>query len=109
MRGLPVSIQNAQASPVSLCREHTVQADNAASKSYSKGTSSSKVDFYQQLQWHSPCSVDFKVNELQGSSSVHTALRSHPAQYCKAQLPVIKIKCAYKLLLIWDLTCCSTP
>lgn len=99
-----------KASPVSLCTEHPVQANNATSESYRKGISRSKVDFWQQVQWQSPCSVDFKVNELQGSSlvqSYHSFKKSPCSILCKTQLPVIKIKCAHKLLLIWDLTCCS--
>lgn len=34
-----------KASPVSLCMEHTLQADSAANKSYRKGTSRSTVGF----------------------------------------------------------------
>lgn len=55
----------------------------------------------------------FKANELQGSSSVHTSCHtSFEKPPCsvpyKTQLPVLKIKCVYKLVHNWDLTRCSS-
>lgn len=54
----------------------------------------------------------FKANELQGSASVHTG--SHAGfEKPSCSIPyntqplVLKIKCIYKLLHNWDLSCCS--
>lgn len=101
-----------KASAVSLGTKHTAQADTAASTNYRKGTPRSVIGLSGTGTMTKPLLggplklMSYKAAPQDTSS--HTSFKKSPCLiHYKTQLPVLKIKCGYKLLHNWDLTRCS--